>query len=135
MSALSDPYPSRRSARRRKPPRLQVDDLARGARHRLVLSGVLDMLSVSELEQAICSLCRKRTRALVLDLSRLTRIDLSGLRMVLFARELCEWEGCDFRLVSGPGNLQRAFEPANLLDLAAPILAAKRCSGGSLQSS
>jgi hypothetical protein len=30
--------------------------------------------------------------------------------------------------------VQRAFEPANVLDVAAPIPAAKRCSGGSLQS-
>ena len=92
-------------------------------------------MAASDLEQAICTVCRQRTRGLVLDLSRLTFIDLCGLRMVLFARELCEWQGCDFGLISGPGNVQRAFEPANALDLAAPILAAKRCSGGSLQSS
>ena len=135
MIAWSDPHPSRRSPRRRrKAPRLQVHDLARGARHRLILSGQLDRLSASDLEQAICTVCRQRTRGLVLDLSRLTFIDLCGLRMVLFARELCEWQGCDFGLVSGPGNVQRAFEPANVLDVAAPIPAAKRCSGGSLQS-
>jgi anti-anti-sigma factor len=135
MIARSDPHPTHRSARRRrKAPRLQVHDLARGARHRLIVSGKLDLLSASDLEDAICSVCTKRTSGLVLDLSRLTFIDLCGLRMVLFARELCEWQGCDFGLVSGPGNVQRAFEPANVLDVAAPIPAAKRCSGGSLQS-
>jgi anti-anti-sigma factor len=135
MIARSDPHPTRRSARRRrKAQRLQVHDLARGARHRLIVSGKLDLLSASDLEDAIRSVCTKRTSGLVLDLGRLTFIDLCGLRMVLFARELCEWQGCDFGLVSGPGNVQRAFEPADVLDVAAPIPAAKRCSGGSLQS-
>jgi hypothetical protein len=44
-------------------------------------------------------------------------------------------QGCDFGLISGPDNVQRAFEPASVLDLAAPILAVKRCPRGSLQSS
>jgi anti-anti-sigma factor len=135
MIRRSHRHSSSRTARRRRVPRLQVHDLARGARHRLILTGELDMLSARDLERAICSVCRERTRGLVLDLSRLTFIDLCGLRILLFARELCEWQGCDFGLVSGPDHVQRAFEPANQLDLAAPILAAKRCSGGSLQSS
>ncbi|HEX4188652.1 MAG TPA: STAS domain-containing protein [Solirubrobacteraceae bacterium] len=131
----SDSHPSRRSARRLKGPGLEVHDLARGARHRLILSGELDRLTAHDLERAVCSVCGRRTRGLVLDLRGLTFIDLCGLRMVLFARELCEWQGCDFGLVSMPDNVQRAFEPANVLDLAAPILAGKRCAGGSLQSS
>ncbi|HEY2398350.1 MAG TPA: STAS domain-containing protein [Solirubrobacteraceae bacterium] len=135
MIRRSDHHPSRLTARLRRAPRLQVHDLARGARHRLVLTGELDVSSARDLEQAIYSVCRERVRGLVVDLSRLTFIDLCGVRMVLFARELCEWQGCDFGLVSGPGHVQCAFEPANRLDAAAPIPAAERCSGGSLQSS
>jgi anti-anti-sigma factor len=135
MRVSSDPHPSHRSVRRRKVPRLQVHDLVRGARHRLILTGELDMRSAPDLEEAICTLCKERTSGLVLDLSRLTFIDLCGLRMVLFARELCEWQGCDFGLIPGPRNVQRVFEPANLLDGVAPFLAARRCSAGPLQSS
>jgi anti-anti-sigma factor len=136
MIVASDSHQSRQSGRRRRRrPGLVVHDLARGTRHRLILSGELDRLSARDLERAVCSVCGRRARGLVLDLRRLTVIDLCGLRMVLFARELCEWQGCDFGLISGPGNVQRAFEPASVLDLAAPILAAKRCPRGSLQSS
>jgi anti-anti-sigma factor len=135
MIAWSHPHPSRRSVRRRKAPRLQVHDLVRGARHRLIVTGELDKRSAPDLERALCSFDKERASGLVLDLSRLTSIDLCGVRLVLFARELCEWQGCDFGLVSGPGNMQRVFEPTNVLDLATPLLAGKRCAAGPLQSS
>ncbi|HEV7585925.1 MAG TPA: STAS domain-containing protein [Solirubrobacteraceae bacterium] len=135
MIVWSDTHRSHRSVRRRKAPRLQVHDVVRGARHRLILSGELDMESAPDLEEALCVVSKQRTRGLVLDLTRLTFLDLCGLRMVLFARELCEWQGCDFGLVSGPGNVQRVFEPSDVLDPSTPILAGKRCSAGPLQSS
>ncbi|TMK24012.1 MAG: STAS domain-containing protein, partial [Actinobacteria bacterium] len=72
-------------------PRLQLRELVDGALHRLILTGELDAVSCGELEAVIFALFKGGTRWLVLDLSGLTFIDLCGLRMVLLARELCEW--------------------------------------------
>ena len=93
-----------------------VEDRVDGSSHVLVLSGELDMLSSSELEATVPAAKRDASR-LILDLSRLTFIDLRGLRMVLFAKELCEWDGCEFRLVPGPPSVERVFELTDLLEV------------------
>jgi anti-sigma B factor antagonist len=94
-----------------------VEDRVDGHRHILVLRGELDMLSSLELEAMVLLLAKRDASCLVLDLSRLTFIDLRGLRMVLFAKELCDWDGCEFRLVPGPPCVQRVFELTDLLDV------------------
>jgi anti-anti-sigma factor len=136
MSISSERRPSHPTARRARRPRLRVQELADGALHRLILTGELDMVSCTDLEVGISSLCRKGISWLVLDLSRVTFMDLCGLRMVLFARELCEWQGCEFGLIPGSASVQRVFELTNLLDVpAAPSQVARRCSVGPLQPS
>jgi anti-anti-sigma factor len=62
-------------------------------------------------------LFKEGTSRLVLDLSELAFMDVMGLRMVLFAKELCEWHRCEFALVPGPVSVQRVFELTNLLDV------------------
>jgi anti-anti-sigma factor len=93
-----------------------VEDWVDGSRHILVLSGELDMRSSADLE-AMVLVAKRDATSLTLDLSRLTFIDLRGLRMVLFAKELCEWDGCEFRLVPGPPSVERVFELTDLLDV------------------
>jgi anti-anti-sigma factor len=93
-----------------------VEDRVDGSCHVLVLRGELDMRSSSELETMLLVAKRDASR-LTLDLSRLTFIDLRGLRMVLFAKELCEWDGCELRIVPGPPSVERVFELTNLLDV------------------
>jgi anti-anti-sigma factor len=93
-----------------------VEDRVDGRSHTLVLRGELDMLSSLELEATVL-LAKRDASRIILDLSRLTFLDLRGLRMVLFAKELCEWDGCEFRLVPGPRCVQRVFELTDLLDV------------------
>ena len=100
-----------------KLPWFDVQDLIDGSGHTLILSGELDMVSCADLEAAISLLCKQGARRLVLDLSQLTFMDLIGLRMVLFAKELCEWHRCEFGLVPGPASVQSVFEFTNLLDV------------------
>jgi anti-anti-sigma factor len=98
-----------------KPPVFEMRHVAEGPRHSLILSGELDMVSAAELEAAISSLCKRGTSQLVLDLSQLTFMDVTGLRIVLFAKELCEWHRCEFALVPGPSSVQRVFELTDLV--------------------
>jgi anti-anti-sigma factor len=102
--------------RKIKPGWFDVEDRVDGSRHILVLRGELDMLSSLELE-ATALAAKRGASHLTLDLSELTFLDLRGLRMVLFAKELCDWDGCDFRLVPGPPSVQRVFELTDLLDV------------------
>ncbi len=44
-------------------------------------------------------------------------MDTSGLRAVLFAREVCREHGCEFGLVQGPPQIRRLFELTGLLGL------------------
>jgi anti-sigma B factor antagonist len=89
---------------------LQMQDTVSDGRHRLVLSGELDIASVQELRSVILSLCDGPIDTLTLDFRKLTFLDSSGVHVVLFAKDLCHERGCDFFIVPGPAHVQRPFE-------------------------
>lgn len=98
------------------PAQLELHDHASGARHVLVLSGELDLASSPALEEALRGICTDSTEALTVDLSTLTFMDSTGLRVLLLAKELCERHGCEFLLVAGPPQIQRLFEVTGILE-------------------
>jgi anti-anti-sigma factor len=91
---------------------LQVDA---GGEHMMVLAGELDMATAEELADVMLARVESATR-LTLDLSQVTFMDSSGLRLILFAQELCRLKRAEFALIPGPRHVQRAFEIAGLLD-------------------
>jgi anti-anti-sigma factor len=95
----------------------EVQDIVSDGRHRLVLTGELDLAPAAELESLLLRLCGDGTKEIALDLSKLRFMGSVGLRLVLLAKELCERHGYDFLLVPGPANIQRMFEMTGLLDL------------------
>jgi anti-sigma B factor antagonist len=97
-------------------PQLELHDQASGARHVLALSGELDMASSPALEEAVRGICTGSAEALTVDLSRLTFMDSTGLRVVLLTKELCERHGCEFLVIPGPAQIQRLFEVAGILE-------------------
>jgi anti-sigma B factor antagonist len=99
------------------PRTFEVQDIVSDGRHRLLLSGELDLAPAAELEEMLLRLCADGTKEITLDLSKLRFMGSTGLRLVLLARELCEQNGCGFLLVSGPPNIQRMFEMTGLLDV------------------
>jgi anti-anti-sigma factor len=107
---LGDGDPSR-------PRSFEVQDIVSDGRHRLVLSGELDLAPAAELEEMLLRLCADGTKEITVDLSKLSFMGSTGLRLVLLAKELCEQNGCGFLLVSGPPNIQRMFELTGLLHL------------------
>jgi anti-sigma B factor antagonist len=60
---------------------------------RVILTGELDIASVPQVEEAVQSLLDKRAGRLVIDLSGLTFIDSSGLRMLIGLNDRAEEEG------------------------------------------
>lgn len=72
----------------------------------LSLDGELDMANAPHLQQAIDGE-DAGTRAVVLDLQRLTFLDSTGLRVILAARERCQERGQQFAITRGSEQVQR----------------------------
>jgi anti-sigma B factor antagonist len=98
------------------PRSFEVQDVVSDGRHRLLLTGELDLAPAAELEATLLRLCADPTKEIVLDLSKLRFMGSIGLRLILLARELCQEHGCEFQLIAGPANIQRVFEMTGLLD-------------------
>ncbi len=84
--------------------------------HTLSLTGELDLASSATLSAALAHICKDGTRAVVLDLRRLSFIDSTGIHTVLTAQTLCAEHGCEFRLLPGQAQVQRVFAICGLLD-------------------
>jgi anti-anti-sigma factor len=95
----------------RRPPskRFGVQDVVSGDRHRLILSGELDLATAAELEAVMLRICGAG-KAVVLDLTRLMSIDASGLRMILLARSLCRECSAEFSVIPGEQNIDHLLE-------------------------
>jgi anti-anti-sigma factor len=99
------------------PQQLEVQEVVRDGVYWLALSGELDLASVSLLQETVNDLAGEAISAVVLDLSRLTFMDSTGVRATLDARVLCERRGYRFSLIPGPAQVQRLFELTGLLDI------------------
>jgi anti-anti-sigma factor len=95
--------------RRPLPKHFGVQDAVSGNRHRLVLSGQLDLATAPELEAVILRICGDG-KAVVLDLRGLTSMDSSGLRLMLLARSLCRECGSEFSVIPGEQNIHHLLE-------------------------
>ncbi len=93
-----------------------MQDVVCEGQHTLVLAGELDMVSSAVLHAALERVCADATTAVVLDLSRLTFMDSTGIHAVRLTKELCAEHGCEFHLIPGPAQVQRVFEITGLLD-------------------
>jgi anti-sigma B factor antagonist len=83
-------------------------------RHTLVLTGELDIAQAEEMAEVVRRVCGNGASSITLDLSGLTFMGSTGLRMVLLARDLCREHGYEFRIVPGPTHVQRLFEISGL---------------------
>jgi len=98
-------------------PGFELQASLRDGRHTLLLSGELDLAVVAELEATIRGLCGEGVSGIELDLSQLTFMDSSGLRVVLGAQALCAEHGYDFLVIPGGGQVQRLLELTGTTDI------------------
>ena len=98
------------------PGQFELKDHAEQERHVVMLGGELDIASAPMLEAKVRELCAGGASAIVVDLSGLSFIDSTGLRMLLSAQSLCHEQACDFALVPGQKNVQRLFALTGLLE-------------------
>ena len=89
--------------------RLIADTRVEGDSVRVSLRGELDLSTAESAEQAVRTAENGRPRRLVLDLSGLTFMDSTGLRLILQADRRWRSNGRGLRLVPGPPAIQRVF--------------------------
>ena len=65
-----------------------------GGRHRLRLSGELDLASSPVLTDAVSEACSADAKEIVLDIGQLEFIDSTGLRAILASRVVCAESNC-----------------------------------------
>jgi anti-anti-sigma factor len=97
------------------PQPFEVHELVCGGTHTLLLAGELDMAAAADVE-AVLLACANDALQLTLDLSQLTFMDSTGLRLIVFAQQLCREKGAEFALIPGPRQVQRVFELTALVD-------------------
>jgi anti-sigma B factor antagonist len=91
-----------------------LDVVCRDGVHTVVLSGELDLACSAAIETSIESVFADEPSALLLDLSALTFMDSTGLKLLLQIQEHAEATGCALAVVPGPSSVQRVFELTGL---------------------
>jgi anti-anti-sigma factor len=98
-----------------RPGELRIADEADGLRHKLVLSGELNIETGPQLMREILALCENRASEIALDLGKLDFVDSSGVRAVADVEQHCRNHGCEFSLLPGHQKIQRLYELVGLL--------------------
>jgi anti-sigma B factor antagonist len=82
----------------------------------MALVGELDLSSVAKVQEELRRLEEGLPETLVVDLSRLTFLDSTGLRCIVTADERAREQGRRMVLVRGPDAVQRVFAITRLDD-------------------
>jgi anti-sigma B factor antagonist len=80
----------------------------------VALEGEFDLSSVGDAEKRIAAAEQDQPDQLVIDVSRVTFMDSSGLRVLLAAHHRAQEQGWDFALVRGSEAVERLLEVAGL---------------------
>ncbi len=95
---------------------LSMQDQRDGDRHRLLLTGELDIATAHELVGRAQELCAQGARELVVDLTQVEFMDSAGLNGILGVRTLCNEHMCELCLTPGTRPVQRLFEITRVID-------------------
>jgi len=92
------------------PSALEIDSELQADTARLTPSGELDIATAPQLEQEVRSLLARGVRHVVIDLTRLTFIDSSALRLFIVLNERSSGEGWRLSLIRPTGQVRSVFE-------------------------
>jgi anti-anti-sigma factor len=93
---------------------LDVHTEDRGGRVHVMLRGELDLSTVGKVQDELSRIEASSPPVLVLDLSKLTFLDSTGLRCLVTADERARGDGRRVVLVRGPEPVQRVFSITRL---------------------
>ncbi len=93
---------------------LQIDAHDHDGVAHVVLTGELDLSTIDKVEQELSRVEGEGPAVVALDLSRLTFLDSSGLRVIVSADQRARRENRRFVVVRGPETVQRVFSITRL---------------------
>ncbi len=96
---------------------LRVHSEREGAVHTVELSGELDLAGAPGVEEELKRIEATDAGVIVLDLSRLTFIDSTGIRLVVSAHARSRADANRLTLLRGPAAVQRAFQMSGVEQL------------------
>lgn len=100
-----------------KPGGLEISSALIDGAVRVSLRGELDLASARQLEECFTAIDEQSPTRVVVDLSGLTFIDSSGLRMLLIGDARAREHGYELMLLAGQEPVQRVFEMTGALDV------------------
>jgi anti-anti-sigma factor len=119
-AGLSDEVPEQRGDRRRADAwsvgKLTVHSERDGIMHTVRLQGELDLATAEKLERELLRVEGSDAQSIVLDLSALTFIDSTGVRLIIQAAARSRADSQRLALLRGPRAVQRVFELTGMLD-------------------
>ncbi len=92
-------------------------DLDGSNRAHIAVRGELDLSTVSALRHDVDEMLDRGAASIVVDLSRLTFVDSSGLHALLAFAERARREDFSLELVEGPADVMRVFELTRTLQV------------------
>ncbi|HEX2162164.1 MAG TPA: STAS domain-containing protein [Thermoleophilaceae bacterium] len=93
---------------------LQIEAQEHDGLAHVVLTGELDLSTIAQVEQELSRVEGEGPATVALDLSRLTFLDSSGLRVIVSADQRARRENRRFVVVRGPDTVQRVFSITRL---------------------
>jgi anti-sigma B factor antagonist len=93
---------------------LEVTTEERDGRLHIVLMGELDLSTVAKVQEELRRVEAGSPPTMVVDLSKLTFLDSTGLRCIVTADERARGEGRRMVIVRGPDPVQRVFSITRL---------------------
>jgi anti-anti-sigma factor len=93
---------------------LQIDAHDHDGVAHVVLTGELDLSTIAKVEHELSRIEGEGPAVVALDLSRLTFLDSSGLRVIVSADQRARRENRRFVVVRGPDTVQRVFSITRL---------------------
>ena len=95
---------------------LEIETKDRDGLLHVALRGELDLSSVAKVQEELERIEQSAPATVVLDLSKLTFLDSTGLRCLVTADERARQSGRRVVLVKGPSSVQRVFTITRLED-------------------
>ena len=95
---------------------LEVESQVRDGLAHVMLRGELDLSTVGKVEEELSRVETDKPEVVVLDLSKLTFLDSTGLRCVVTADDQAKQDGRRLVVVRGPEAVQRVFAITRLED-------------------
>jgi anti-sigma B factor antagonist len=116
IDEMSRPRGSVRAQQIAKLGRLRMTSDREGDVHTIGLFGELDLATAERVQHELEHAEATDAEAIVLDLSGLTFIDSTGVRLILMADARSRADSDRLALLRGPANVQRVFELTGLED-------------------